>query len=207
MARISAATAVLVLGACAGPGVSSLYVHPNADFSIYERVAVLPLDNLSTERFAGDRIREILIVELSAQGLFDVVEIGEVNRALRVLNLANVSDLGPKEIAQVGEALGVQGLFFGSVMEFRERRSGTITTPDIALSLRMLDVEAGLVVWSASDSRSGVGMWTRLFGVGEESQSDSARELVRSLIASFYGGGSAADSTLASEKKRRVQWR
>ena len=183
---VCAAAGVAALAACVSPPVSSLYLHPNADFAIYQRVAVLPLENLTSERFAADRIREILMVELSAQDLFDVVEIGEVNRTLRVLNIGAVDHLGPDEVKGIGEALGVQALFLGSVIEYRERRSGTVNAPDISVSLRMIDVDAGLVVWSASDSRTGVGMWTRLFGVGEPSQSDSARELVRSLISTFY---------------------
>lgn len=188
---IVASIAIITLQAasgCASSGTSggSIYVHPNADFSIYGRVAVLPLDNLTTDRFAGERVREILVVELSAQGQFELVETGEVNRVLRVQNITNVYELGPEGIAALGQTLGVQAIFLGSVMDFRERRIGTITAPEVAVSLRLIDVASGTAIWSATDARAGVGTWTRLFGVGEQSQSEAAREVVLAIIDTIY---------------------
>ena len=179
--KVLAPFLLLAASACASER-GSVYTHPNADFSNYERVAVLPLENLSADRFASERVREILAVELSAQGLFDVVEIGEVNRQLRVQDLGNVTELGAAQIAQLGAGLSAQGLILGSVIEFRERRSGSILAPDISLSLRMIDVETGLTVWTASHSRSGADVAARMFGMGEESQSEAVRELIRQLI-------------------------
>jgi curli biogenesis system outer membrane secretion channel CsgG len=181
-----ALAAAALAGGCSSKTQGSLFVHPNADLSTYQRVAVLPLENLTTDRFAGERVREILVIELSAEGLFEVVEPGEVNRVLKVQNVVSVDDLGPPEIAQIGTALGAQALMLGSVGEYRERRSGTLSAPDIAVTLRLIDVETGLVVWSVSDARTGVSTWTRLFGVGERSQSDVARELVRELVGTLY---------------------
>ena len=173
-----------LLPGCASPKAEpAVFVHPNADFSIYERVAVLPLENLTSERFAADRIRELLVVELSAQGLFGVVEGGEVNRVLRVHNIDSAAALGPEEVKQLGTELKAQALLTGSVIEFREQRNGTLNSPEVALSLRLLDVESGLVVWSVSDARSGLGVWTRLFGVGEENQTGAARKLICELLA------------------------
>jgi len=172
---------LLVATACVSAR-GSVYTHPNADFSTYERIAVLPLENLSADRFGSERVREILAIELSAQGLFEVVEVGEVNRQLRVQQLGAATELGEEEVKQLGQGLGVQGLMIGSVIEFRERRSGAILAPDISLALRMIDVETGLTVWSASHSRSGAGITARMFGMGEESQSEAVRELVRQLI-------------------------
>ena len=177
---------VPALQGCASSGnETAVYVHPSADFSNFRRIAVLPLENLTNERFAAERVREVLNVELCAQGLFDVVEAGEVNRVLRVTNLANPSELGPAELAALGKELGVQALLNGSVLEFEERRIGTISTPNIALSLRLIDVESGLVIWSVSDARAGAKLSTRLFGVGEESQSDATLRLVRQVLSTL----------------------
>ncbi len=68
----------LAMASCASTKIEpAVYMHPNADLSVYERVAVLPFENLTTERFAADRVRELLVVELSSKGLFEVVESGE----------------------------------------------------------------------------------------------------------------------------------
>lgn len=179
------ALGLLALGvsACATSRIEpSVYMHPNADLSLYTRVAVLPLENLTTERFAADRVRELLVVELSSRSLFEVVESGEVNRVLRAKNLLGAAEIGPEVIQQLGAELKVQALLTGSVIEFREQRTGTLNTPDIALSLKLLDVESGLVIWSATDAHTGLGVWTRLFGVGEEDQTTAARKLIRDLL-------------------------
>jgi len=167
---------------CAAPPPPSVYLHPNADLASFREVAVLPLENLTSDRFAADRVREILVVELLSGGVFEPLEVGEVNRVLRVQNLASLTDLGPQEVAKLGKALGVKALVMGSVMEYTERRVGTLTAPQVALSLKMIDVETGTAVWSVADARTGLSTSTRLFGVGEETSSQAVRELVRQLL-------------------------
>ena len=61
-----------------------------------------------------------------------------------------------------------------------------MTAPEISVSLRLVDVETGLCILSASDARKGMRVWTRLFGVGEESQTEAVRELLRRLIDSLF---------------------
>ena len=177
----------LLLG-CSGRKEASIYVHENADLYAFEKVAILPIDNLTSDRFAGEKVREILALELASLGAFDVLDLGEVNRTLRVLNMNDVSVLGPEQVGQVGETLEVDGLLMGAVIEYREQRSGNLTSPDVALALRLLDVETGIVVWSVGDAERGMGVWTRLFGVGGESQTEAVRELVRDLMLALYQG-------------------
>jgi len=172
----------LLSAACASAPHGAVYVHPNADFSMYRRVAVLPLANLTTDRFAGERVREIICTELSMLRLFDTVDVGEVNRVMRVHDLADASAIGPEMIAALGSDLDVQGLLFGSVLEYRAQQTGSVTSPEVGLSLRLVDVETGMVVWSVGDARKGLSIWTRLFGVGEKSHSEVARDLVHDLM-------------------------
>jgi TolB-like protein len=175
-----------MLAACASESRMSVYRHPNADLGAFKRVAVLPLDNLTTDRFASERVREVLVVELSSMETFQVVESGEVNRVLRALNITNLSEAGPELIGKIGKELKAEALLLGSVMEFRERQAGALTSPEVSISLRMVEAETGTVIWSASDSRKGMGVWTRLFGVGEESQTQAMRELLRKLLDTLY---------------------
>jgi curli biogenesis system outer membrane secretion channel CsgG len=170
------------LASCSSTTAGTLYYHPNADLATYDRVAVLPFESLAIDRAAGERARDVVVLELAAQGLFDVVDVGEVNRTMRVQGMLDVSGLGPEEIKQLGEPLGVQALVLGTVIEYRERRSGSISAPEVSLSLRMLDVETGIAVWSVSDARTGASLTTRLFGVGERSLSQATRDLVRRML-------------------------
>lgn len=181
---------VTVLGSCLLAGMLSacssspppVYFHPNADLSSIGRVAILPFSNYSSDRFASERVREVLAIEILSSQIFDVVPMGEVNRMLRSLQLETVDALTPEEIGNIGKGLNAQALFFGSVMEYRERRTGTITAPDVALSLYLVDVETGLTMWSTTDASTGLGVWTRLFGVGEKSQTEAVRDLLRTIL-------------------------
>ena len=174
-----------LLAGCASNG-PTYYVHPNADFSTIQRVAILPLDNFTTDRFASERVREVLAVEVLSYTPFDVVESGEVNRVLRERQIENISELGPEMVTSLGKDLNAQAIFMGSVMEYRERRSGTFTAPDIAINLRLVDSEAVVTVWSVVEARTGLGVWTRLFGVGEQSQTAAVRDLIREMLPTLF---------------------
>jgi curli biogenesis system outer membrane secretion channel CsgG len=180
--RGATALLALLLVGCAAPEPSSIYLHPNADIASFQRIAVLPIENLTNDQFADERVREILVVELLAQGVFEPVEIGEVNRILRAQNISTVSNLGPEQIGALGEILEVQALLFGSVMEYGQRRTGTFTAPEVSLALKLIDCETGVVVWSVSDARTGMPISTRLFGVGEQTHSQAIRKLIRQLM-------------------------
>ena len=178
-------TLFLTQGCASTEPESSLYVHPSADWSTYKRIALLPLENLTNERYAAERVREVLNVELNAQGLFEALELGEVNRAVRTQALVNLTELGPEETIALAKDLDVQALMLGSVMEFDERRTGSVSLPDIAVSLRLIDAETGIVIWAVTDARAGAKLSTRLFGVGEESQTEATVRLVRGVLATL----------------------
>jgi TolB-like protein len=189
LAVAGALTLLFLAGACVTERVPpSVYVHPMADFSVFRKVAVFPLDNLTTDRFAGERVREVLVTEMLAMGAFDLVDVGEVNRILRMqkLDASGVTALGPEKIAALGRELGVQAILLGSVLEYAEKRSGSFTSPEVALSLRLIDVDSGIAVWSVSHARSGLSTMTRLLGMGEETHTETVRELVREILEAVF---------------------
>lgn len=177
---------VALAGACRSQRESSQYLHPNADLAAYQRVALLPLENLATDRFAADRVREILSVELASLGTFAVVENGEVNRVMRLANLGEVDVLGPEELRTIGRELDCQALMLGSVMEYRERRSGNLSIPEVSISLRLIDVESGIAVWAANRAETGLSIETKLLGVGERTLTEVVRDVVRNLLNEMY---------------------
>lgn len=188
LAALACGAALLLGGACASSGDlgGTVYVHPNADLASFERVAVLPLENLSNDRFAAERVRELLNIELAALGLYEVVDSGEVNRVLRQREVVMLDELGPDLLSQLATDLQVQGLILGSVLELSQLRTSTFQAPEVSLSLRLIDAQSGIVAWSVTDARKGLSLQTRLFGVGEKTQTEVIRELVRTLMADLY---------------------
>ena len=63
VARGALIAVIVMLSGCAG-SAPRLYVNPEADMAYYKRVAVLPFQNLTPERFAGERLTRSFITEL-----------------------------------------------------------------------------------------------------------------------------------------------
>ncbi len=183
--------AALLLGFCAaaagGCASSSTtkYIHPNADLSAIKKVAVLPFENLSQDRTAGEKVQKIFLTELLSLEAFDVIEPGQVSKLLRSERVDSVETLGPADFKRIGEALKVQGLFLGSVVDFADTRAGSTPTPDVTIQLRLVEVQSGVTIWSASRTRSGATASARLFGVGGQSLTEAARQLLREELSTL----------------------
>jgi len=173
---------MLLIGLAGCATRPTVYYHPNADFGAVKRIAVLPFDSLSSERTAADKVQKILMAELLAQSPFEVVEPGMVQQALREQRIENVSSLSPAEAKKLGEALRVQAFLMGTVVDYGESRSGTTPAPEVTLQLRLVEAQSGITLWNVSHTRSGLKLRTRLFGVGGESTTEAARNLVRDEI-------------------------
>jgi TolB-like protein len=176
--RILAAAAVLISMSCAS-GPSAKYMHPNADLGAIKKVAILPLENLTNERAAADKVTKILLIEVLTLEVFDVVEPGQVAKTLKTERVESTEALTPADLKKIGDALGAQGLFIGTVVDFAEGRSGNTPTPEVTIQLRLVETQSGATVWSASQTRSGAKASARLFGIGGESLTEAARQLIR----------------------------
>jgi TolB-like protein len=172
------AALVTVTMACASRP-SAKYMHPNADLGAIKKVAILPLENLTNERAAADKITKILLIEVLTLEVFDVVEPGQVTKVLKTERVESTEALTPSDLKKIGETLGAQGLFIGTVVDFAETRSGNTPTPEVTIQLRLVETQSGATVWSASETRSGAKASARLFGIGGESLTEAARQLIR----------------------------
>ncbi len=185
---------VATLGSCSAPQ-NVVYLHPLADLSLITKVAVLPFGNIASNQQAHEWVRQIVNHELLAQSLFETVEPWEVNRALAENQLLIQADpaggtggpptLSPEDLAELGQTLNAQAFLVGDVLQFDRARFGNLSAPEIGISLRLLDVETGIVIWSATASRSGIGFTDRLVGADGPDLTAAASELVRELLATL----------------------
>ncbi|HQQ76156.1 MAG TPA: CsgG/HfaB family protein [Thermoanaerobaculia bacterium] len=176
-----AALTLLALAACSS-GSSAKYTHPNADLGAIKRVAVLPFENLTQERSASDKVQKVFLSELLATEAFDVVEPGLVVKALKAERIESIDAVGPAEAKRLGETLKAQGLFTGAVVDFAEGRSGNVAAPEVTIQLRLIEVQSGVTIWTASKTKSGASASARLFGVGGQTLTEAARELMRGQL-------------------------
>jgi len=176
--------AIIFSISCAGSN-SATFVHPDYSFQFLEKVAVVPFDNLSSDKGAGARVTRVFVTDLLAERAFDVVEPGEVSRVMMKYNLVRTSELTTEQIVEMGKELGVQGIILGTVNESASIRSGGSSSNTVTLVVRMVETETGTTVWSTTKTRSGRGFWSSLFGTGGKSLSEVTNDCVKAVLNSL----------------------
>jgi len=174
------------LTGCGGKISPSHYVNQDTDFGFIKRVAVLPLDNLTNEKFAGDAVRHIVISEFLASGLVDVTCPGDVISAIETLKLKTGQSPNAEQIKAIGKALKVQAVIFGAVNKFGEVREGNISSPEVSITLMMADTSSGSIIWSVTKTRGGADFWAKHFGARADTMSEAAMKVVREAIQTLY---------------------
>ncbi len=176
----------LLISNCGGKSTPSFYINQEIDFSFIKRVAVLPFENFSNEKFANDSVRQVVISELLASGLVEVVCPGDVNAALDSLKIKTGSSPSAEQIKSIGKTLKVQAIIMGTVNKYGEIREGSISVPEVSLTLMMADAGSGSIIWSVTKTRIGGGFWAKHFGARADTMSETVLKVVREAIKTLY---------------------
>lgn len=153
------------------------------DFGFYNRVAILPLENNSGEDFADERFVDVLSTAVLTQGLFEVVEKGDLKLFLR-------EEVAGKDVTSFDRAtsqslathLKVEAYIAGSIDSYEVVRSGPYSYPVVAATLRMIDAQSGRIIWQANGSETGYSAWKRVFGFSSDDIHPVSLRLVRKLL-------------------------
>jgi len=120
------------------------------------RLAVLPFDNLSQKPGAERAVTQTILTYLLASDLFEVIEPGHVNRVLADLRVRSAAEeIDPETARKLGQRLNAELLLIGVVQEYGEVRVANDVYPAVSLSMRILDVYTGSILWSASAAQTG----------------------------------------------------
>lgn len=180
--RALSAALLMFLSGC-GSG-SSVFVHPDYNFSYLERVAVVPFENLSSDQGAAARATRLFISDLLAAKAFDIVEPGEVSQALQKYGTVRTAELTGDQIRELGKTLSVQALIFGSLGESAGSRSPS-DAGVVTLVVRTVETEKGVTIWSGTSTAGGRGFWASLFGTSGPSESEVLRRCVEKSVHSM----------------------
>lgn len=183
-----ATLAALALSAgCAGKRPAEVTYHdPNMDFSLLQKVAVLPLENLTTTTAAADRVRDVFMTMMQATGTVYVLPPGEVARGVDRASVARPTAPTAEEVVNLGKVVGVDAVITGVLREYGEVRSGSTSAGVVSLSVQMMETQTGKVVWSASSTRGGVDAADRLFGGGGQPMDQVTADAVRDLLDKLF---------------------
>ncbi|MBI5407783.1 MAG: hypothetical protein HZA14_00290 [Nitrospirae bacterium] len=161
------------------------HLREDVDMSFFKRAAVMPFDNLSNDKAAGEVVRHLVISELLASGLVDVLVPGEVMAAVNELDIKNISSLSEKQIKALGKLLKVEALIIGTVEQYGETRIGNVSAPEVTVTLMMADTGTGNIIWSITLTRGGAGFMARYFGAKAETMSETALAVVREALSTL----------------------
>lgn len=179
---IMAIVGMVFLSGCRSAAEHTSYINPNVDFSYIKSVAVLPFNNLTSDRNADEIIRQMVINEMLATGYVDVAVPGQVLTAIAQKDVRTISSPNAEQIKSVGQALKVQAVIFGSVEQYAEVRSGNVSAPEVTVTIMMADTEAGTIIWSVTQTSGGASFATRHFGARGDTLSETALKVVRAAI-------------------------
>jgi hypothetical protein len=184
---------LLLLVACAG--CSSMidtrsFMHPEADFSFYQRVGMLPFSNQSEDRLAGEKITEHFMTELLINGELEVMDPGQFNavamQALRGGLGVSAAELTPAQLTQIAEMAGVQGIFMGIVHEYKMIQLGGEQYPMISMTTKFIDAPTGTVVWQSNlNARGGPNL--PIVSIGETFMlGELTQKVCKKVVKDFY---------------------
>jgi TolB-like protein len=175
------------LAGCAAP--TRLYVNPQADLTLYRKVAVLPFTNLSAQTFAGERVSRAFTTELIMTDRFQVVEAGELAQILDRTGGGPDTQgrYDPDKLKDACQKLQVTGYVQGAVTEYQMQRSGQEEIPVLSFDAELVDVATGNTVWRVSISRHGKGLLHGLGGASLRSLGALTQRACREAVASLRG--------------------
>jgi TolB-like protein len=178
----------LLISALTGCGSTSLSQFSTESLgSMPRKAAVFPLANLTTHPYAGQIVGELLFTELKNVHQLSVMSNAESWKAFQGKETDLEEAALHQNVRQAALQLGVDAAFFGSVTEYRYKR-GVDEEPVVGVTIRLMDVATGNILWGASLSKAG-----GCCSFGGDTLSSTAqkvcKDLVNSLLKESLGKG------------------
>ena len=182
-ACVVATAALGAAGCAAGP---RLYVNPQADMTLYKKVAFLPFTNLSPDRFAAERISRAFMTELIIADRYRIVEPAQTAAVFeRIGVVANDPSraISQEKFVEAAALLGVQGFVRGAVTEYQVQRLGGEETAVLSFDVEMIDAATGNVVGRTSIRKKGRGRRPVVGGSSTRSFGALTQQACRQVVA------------------------
>ena len=191
---ISLAVILVLMNGCGA--TSRVYVHPQTDMGYIKRVVVLPFANLSNEKYVGEKISQGFVAEMLIAGDFDVVEPGEVTKAIQAVQSNGNSlaifgsegqiNLDSVKMQKLTSLLNCQAVIIGTVTSYEMIRVGSEQYPQISLNVRLVDGKTGTIVWMSSFTKRG-GPGVPFIGFGEKyTLSELSQAVCRDVVSAIH---------------------
>lgn len=155
---LAAALVALALGGCAAAPLR-VYVNPQADMTLYKKIAVIPFANLSGDPYAGARVTRAFTTELVMADRFQLVDpamlTGELERVGAFPDAQGQIDA--VKLRDAANRLEATAFIRGGVSEYAMRHQNTEDFPVVSFDVEMVDVATNTTIWRVSVTESGKG--------------------------------------------------
>jgi hypothetical protein len=118
---------------------------------LVETVAVLPFDNESNDVEAPEIMQSLVYWALKPSP-YRVSDVKDTNAFLAEKGVVDGGQLPVLDPVKIGKDLGVQALLYGYISDFGYINIGFYRSRKVGLSLKMVDVANGQVLWENSGS-------------------------------------------------------
>ena len=156
------------------------------DFAALRTVAVMPFENLTNIRQAGERVRDTFVNNLLSTGALYVLPTGEVARGISRSGMTNPAKPSVEEIARFGAIVKVDAVITGVVKEYGEVRSGSSTGNIISIDMKMFDVQSKKIIWTGSSTKGGISFKDRLLGSGGRPMNDVTEMAINDILNQLF---------------------
>jgi TolB-like protein len=160
------------------------YKRADIEVKNLKRIAILPLENLTPNKYADKKIRNLLIMDLLERDV-NVIEPGEVTRVLRELKIRSVESISAGDMQSLGDMLKVDVILKGSVGTFEMKKGVAIEYPEVSIHLMLIDTKSGQILWSAWHTSGGASFWTRHFGAEGATLDETAGKVIKEVFDSL----------------------
>lgn len=110
-------------------------------------VAILPMLNNSDDVDAPTRVREAFHNRLSRYH-YNVQALKETNDILNLqMGITMGRQLDLTTAQQIGETLGVDGVFYGFLLDFNEVTTGVVNTSTVRMGWKLVNTKTGNISW------------------------------------------------------------
>ena len=162
------------------------YRQDGEEFTRVKKVAVMPFRNITSRREAGKIITNLFVHELVINGAYQVEEMGNIWEFFIRQRIRKKGEVDLITIKMLGSQLGVDAVIFGVVEEYyqEEGRRGEIS-PQVGLSIRMVEVTNGKILWKCRHQRSG-DEYIIVLDLGKVSTvTQLAQKVIREMLATL----------------------
>jgi TolB-like protein len=178
---------IVFISGCSGSIKHSIkqYIRPNTDISAIRAIAVLPLENFTSDNYADGKIKSKIIIELLSRGI-DVIEPGEVVMTLRELRVRSIDSIRTEDIQNIGKTLNVDAVMLGSVEAFGISKGITVSYPEVTVHLILFETASGKIIWSAWHTTGGASFWTRHFGAEGRTLDNASAMVIKETFDALF---------------------